>query len=100
MTPLPWSPAAPPKTISCDFVLFRAIARHVPSPPIESSASLQSAKSRTSPASLEKGGPKAHFAIYLLPEGPCSLERGLLYLPQNDTLRRTIPLVNGSEQPF
>ena len=48
MTPLPCSPAAPPKTISCDFVLFRAIARHVPSPPIESSASLQSAKSRTS----------------------------------------------------
>ena len=50
---------------------------------------------------LEKGGPKDHFAIYLLPEGPCSLGHGLLYFPQNDTLRRTILLVNGSdEQPF
>ena len=51
-------------------------------------------------ALLEKGGPKDHFAIYLLPEGPCSVGRALLYVLQNDTLGRTIPLVNGSKEPF
>jgi hypothetical protein len=32
--------------------------------------------------SIEKGGPKDHFAIYLLPEGPCSLGRALLFAPK------------------
>ena len=45
-------------------------------------------------ARLEKGGPKDHFAIYLVVQAPFSLGRGWLYLPLEDTLIRTF------EQPF
>ena len=51
-------------------------------------------------ASLEKSGPKDHFALCFVLETPFSSGRGWLYLPRKDTLRRTIPLVNGSEQLF
>jgi hypothetical protein len=40
------------------------------------------------------------IAIYLVLEAPFSLGRGWLHLPLKDTLRRTIPLVNGSAQPL
>ena len=37
---------------------------------------------------LEKGGPKDHFAIYLVIEAAFSSGRGWLCLPLKDTLRR------------
>ena len=49
---------------------------------------------------LERGGPEHHFSIYLVLEAPFSLRHRWRYLPLEDTLTRTIPLANGSAEPF
>ena len=48
----------------------------------------------------EKGGPKDHFAIYLVLETPFFLGHVCVYLPLENTLSRTISVVQGSEQPL
>ena len=57
---------------------------------------------------LEKSWPKDHFAIYLVLAGPSSLGRTIPLVVRaysssdllKDTLRPTVPLVSGAEQPL
>ena len=46
------------------------------------------------------GGAKDYFAILSLLEAPFCLGHGWLYLPLEETPRRTIPVIERSEQPL